>query len=80
MWRNTILSPRKWGLAAFVAALCIFENGCAMRYANVYVNTVQRDTHTAVSVDLYDGRSGLSLGQTPVNIPLRTVTQKVLVH
>jgi hypothetical protein len=54
------------------ALLCFLPTGCAYRYAKVYVNTVRMSTRTAVSVNLYDGRTGLSLGESPTTLVVKT--------
>jgi hypothetical protein len=45
--------------------------GCAYRYANVYVNAVTKSSHTSVSMDIYSGRDGLHLGETPLTVPIK---------
>jgi hypothetical protein len=67
----TAICRRRCATAA-VAFVCLLPTGCAYRYAKVYVNTVRMSTHTAVPVNLYDGRSGLSLGETPTTLVLKT--------
>ena len=47
------------------------QAGCAYRYANVYVNTVRKSSHTSVSMDAYSGADGLHLGETPMTIPIK---------
>jgi len=54
---------RLW-LTSCLAAIALFTNGCGYRYANVYVRAVRKSTHSAVSMDMYSGTSGLHLGYT----------------
>jgi len=51
-------------------------SGCAYRYANVYVNTVMKSSHTSVSMEVYSGRDGLHFGSTPLTVPLKKRAHK----
>jgi len=64
------------GFLAVLILTCLMQAGCAYRYANVYVNTVVKSSHTSVSMDIYSGRDGLHLGETPVTIPIRKQARK----
>ena len=64
------------GFLALLIATCIMQAGCAYRYANVYVNTVRKSSHTSVSMDAYAGGDGLHLGETPITIPLKRRARK----
>ena len=64
------------GIVAVLIFTCVMQAGCAYRYANVYVNTVVKSSHTSVSIDIYSGGDGLHLGETPVTIPIRRQARK----
>jgi hypothetical protein len=55
---------------------CVMQTGCAYRYANVYVNTVSKSSHTSVSMDAYSGGDGLHFGETPLTIPIKKRAHK----
>ena len=58
---------RGLGLLALVTQL----SGCALRYANVYVNAQLKSSRSSVSTGVYDGRTGLLLSDiTPKTIYL----------
>jgi len=57
-------------IAVLLGSILILP-GCAYHYANVYVNTVMKSSHTSVSMEAYSGRDGLHLGSTPLTVPIK---------
>ena len=53
-----------------ILCLCFLQLGCVYRHANVYVKAVRPDNST-VEMDVYDGRSGMHLGQTTFTLYLK---------
>jgi len=51
-------------LVSVLVLMIVSQVGCAYRYANVYVKTVGKSSQTAVAMEMYNGVSGLHLGQT----------------
>jgi len=63
-------------LIAVLLSMCLMLPGCAYRYANVYVKTATKSSHTSVSMDLYSGGDGLHLGWTPITIAIKERAHK----
>ncbi len=55
-------------IVLWTTTLC--TTGCVRRYANVYVNAVLPND-TSVGMELYDAKSGLHLGLTPMTLYLQ---------
>jgi hypothetical protein len=64
------------GFLVFLIVSSIMQAGCGYRYANVYIKTVLKNSHTAVSMDAYSGRDGLHLGETLTPIPIKKRARK----